>query len=220
MKRILLLNASPRQKGTSRCILDYMKKQIEAKGHTAIVLNLIDFFEEKMPFEELIQEMKAVDSIGFSISCYVNTFPYPSIWCLEKIADLIGNELNGKSVFAIAHGGMPYKDVHEPCLMVCECFAEQFGMTWLGGIIRGLSPLINGKPLEEAGGSGKKLIKALNLMIDDVLQERNISAKAQEVIKLGMPSIMNYPMVLILNALGKKDRKARGVVDFDRKPYL
>lgn len=197
-----------------------MKNQIEDKGHSALIINLIDFFEEKIPFENLLQEMHASDTTGLIISCYVNTVPYPSIWCLEKIAEMTGRELKGKRLFAFAHGGMPYNDVHEPCLSVCECFAEQSGMIWLGGVIRGLTPFINGKPLEQTGGTGKKIIKAINLMIDDIVQEKRISARAQEIININIPGIIISPLVFLLNLMGKKDRKSRGIVNFDRKPYL
>lgn len=55
---------------------------------------------------------------------------------------------------------------------------------------------------------------------NDVLEGRNISKEAQKCVDLNFPSVIAYPFAMVLNYAQQKDRKDRGVVDFDRRPYI
>ena len=219
MSDILLLNGSIRKNSTSQSMIDYMQEQITSKGHKVSTVALIDVFDQKIIIEELLNEIKKAETIGVIACCYVNTLAYPTIECLEKLAELGRKELKGKNLFAIGHGGMPYLDVHESCLLVCQCFAEQMQMKWLGGAIRGLTPVIDGKKLEKNVFLAKDIMKGLDLLTEDIVGKRSISPKVQKYFNICLPKVINYPLVAFLNYVGDKDRKTRGVTDFDIKVY-
>lgn len=216
---ILLLNGSARKNGTSQAMIYYMQEQITCKGHQVRTIAFIDVFDQKISMEEFLHEIKKAETIGIIASCYVNTLGYPTIECMEELVEVGKEALKGKSLFAIGHGGMPYLDVHESCISVCQCFAEHMQMKWLGGAIRGLTPLINGKKLEKGVFGAKDIMKGLDLLMEDVIDKRNISLKVQKYFNIGIPKLINYPLVVFLNYMGEKDRKVHGITDFDRKVY-
>lgn len=220
MKKLLLLNASVRKQGTSACIIEYMVERLLGQGIMVRTIALIDIFDQKITLQELLKQIKETECVGVISCCYVNTLPYPSIEVLEQLASQGKEILKGKKIFAIAHGGMPYLDVHEHCLSVCKCFAEQMQMEYIGGVIRGLTPIINGARLDGKATGVKKIVKGLDLLIDDVIHDRNISPKVQDAFNINIPRIINYPLVIFLNHIQKKERKAKGVINFDKQTYL
>lgn len=220
MKNVLLLNAAVRKKGTSTSFSHSMTKIAQMKGHQVKQADLIDYFDGKEPLAQLKEMMAESDLIGITIPCYVDTLPYPSIECLGKLMEDYDGEFEGKDFFAIAQGGMPYLDVHQPCIETSRHFAKAVKMNWLGGLICGLGPLINGKPLDQCGWIGKKFLGGLELMMEDVLGGSSISPHIQKKVTITIPKILNYPMAAMMTYSMKKQCEAHGVTDFDRKPYL
>lgn len=219
MKNILLLNGSVRKNGTSQSMLDYMQEQMNTKGQEISTIALIDVFDEKVSMEALLSKIEQAETIGIIACCYVNTLAYTTIECLERLAKVGKEELKGKNLFAIGHGGMPYLDVHEPCISVCQCFAEQMQMNWIGSAIRGVTPLINGKKLEKDVFLAKGIMKGLDFLLEDIQNNRSISSKVQKSFNICIPKVINHPFVALLNYVGDKDRKASGITNFDRQAY-
>lgn len=220
MQQLLLLNGSVRKQGTSKCFMEYIAEQLLKKGKAVRAIDLIDVFDHKIAMQELIGQIKAADCIGIVSCCYSNSLAYPTIVVLEQLARQGKEELKGKRIFAIAHGGMPYLDVHEHCILLCQCFANEMQMDYIGGAIRGLTPIINGEKLDEKNKMAKKIMKGLDLLVDDILNDRSISSKVQDIFNINIPSIVNYPLAAFMNHLQEKDRKAKGIINFDKQPYL
>ncbi|MGL4346010.1 MAG: NAD(P)H-dependent oxidoreductase [Cellulosilyticaceae bacterium] len=219
-KQVLILNAAPRKKGTSTSFAKAMVTLLEQKGHQGHIEDLIDYYDQKVSMDRLREKMTASDLVALVIPCYVNTLPAPAIWCLEQLAGRDRRALEGKGCFAIVQGGMPYLDVHEPCVRTTRLFAKQMKMQWLGGVIFGMGPMIDGKPLASVGGVGKKYLKGLERVMACVLDHQSITLQIQKKVTMPMPVILAYPMSVMLNTIGNKMRKEKGVKNFDCKPYL
>ncbi len=211
MKRILLLNGGVRKTGSSSMFLTELKKIMEAKGHKVKILHIIDHMDGKLSKEGLVAAIRGSDLVGLSCSCYVNTMPYSTINCLEDLLEEDKKAFIGREIFVIAHGGMPYLDVHEHIVRVVEVFAEKQGMKFLGGLICGLTPLINGKPLDERNFISKRIKKAFIQLSEEVLAGKVISSASQKNILSKIPTFLAYPMATFLTKAVVKDRAAHGI---------
>jgi len=218
-KRILLLNGSMRKKSTSLTIAKAFKEIIEKKGHKAQIIDVIDYFDNKDTIENLKELIANSDIIGMIAPCYVNTLPYADIWCLEKLVYEYQGEWKGKGFFAIAQGGMPDKQVHQSILDTSKHFAEETEMEWLGGLIIGMAPIINGAPLENFGFIGKKIIKGFDGAVEDIINDKVIASSLQKGLTINIPKVLYYPLSYFLNLNTKKTLKQNGVTDPYRQPY-
>ncbi|WP_069997223.1 NAD(P)H-dependent oxidoreductase [Cellulosilyticum sp. I15G10I2] len=218
-KRILLLNGSMRKNGTSVSIANTLKRQIETKGHQAEIVHIMDYYDRKYSIKHLKDLISQYNTIGIVAPCYVNTLPYADIWCFERLVEEFEDKWQGKGFFAIAQGGMPDNEVHQSILDVCSHFAKEVKMEWLGGLIIGLAPIINGAPLESTRFIGKRLIKPFDKMLEELLNDERVSNALQRRITLNLPKVLNYPLAFLLNQFIKSTIKKAGTVDPYRKPY-
>ncbi|PHV69326.1 hypothetical protein CS063_16385 [Sporanaerobium hydrogeniformans] len=211
MKKILLLNGGTRKTGSSSMFLTELKQIMEGKKHQVNILHVIDELDGKLTLEALVEAIEESDLIGISCSCFVNTLASPTIECLEKLLEVEEGVFKNKQIFVIAHGGMPYLDVHEHIVKVIDCFAEKKKMIFLGGLICGLTPLINGKPLDEGNFVSKRIKKAFMQLSEEVLSGKSISKATQKQIFFKIPYLAQYPLATFLTHTCIKDRLAHGI---------
>ncbi len=211
MKKIVLLNGGVRKTGSSSMFVTELKDIMEAKGNKVTILHIIDKWDGKLSKEELVAAIQESDLIGISCNDYVNTMPYSTIACFEELLEVEKEIFKGREIFVIAHGGMPYLDVHEHIVRVVENFAERKEMKFLGGLICGLTPVINGKPLDEGNFISKRIKKAFIQLCDEVLACKVISSATQKMIISKIPTLLAYPAAAIITRGVVKDRKAHGI---------
>lgn len=219
-KKLLILNGSHRRNGTSYSFSTTVKRLSEEKGSRAEIIHVIDCFESKVTIEELIKLIAESDIIAMVAALYADTLPYTSIWLFEKLADEYHNILKGKSFFVIGQCGFPDVTRLEPMINACKFFAEETEMKWLGALAFGGGSILNGKPLEELGKKGQKITSAFNLALEDVLEEKSISPRAQEELEIKMSKILFRPVAIYLNHIIRKTARQNGVKDVCRKVYL
>ncbi len=217
--KVLLLDGGMRKNGTSSSLAKTIKRQVENKGQTAEITRLVEYFDGKHMISELKTILNKSDIIGIIAPCYVNTFPYADIWCLEQLICGYQKEWQGKMLFAVAQGGMPDLKVHQSILHVSEHFAEETEMKWAGGLIIGMAPLIDGAPLENCGFIGRRLVKNMDRMVDRLLDFGHIPSALQNKITIDIPKILNYPLAFFLNYIVKSSLKKGGAGDPYHKPY-
>lgn len=218
-KSILLINAGMRKNGSSASFARTFKMIMQESGNIANIVHILDLYEDEKSIEKLENLISKHDIIGMFIPTYVNTLPYPVLLCMERLADK-GVRFEGKKFFAIAQGGMPYLNVHQPVLNTCKHFANEMGMKWQGGVICELAPIIDGADLEKAGFLGKRMIRSFKYMLKYILSGEKIPNRAQGMLTMKMPSILSYPLSAFLNFLFKKELKKKGITDINPKPYL
>ncbi|WP_105615279.1 NAD(P)H-dependent oxidoreductase [Vallitalea okinawensis] len=219
-KKLLIFNGSPRKKGTSFSFGRTLKILIEEAGHTAEILHVIDFFDEKISLEGLKYNIEKSDMIALVAPLYVDTLPYPVMWFLEKLAADFQTDLRGKNFFAIGQCGFPDITRNEPLIESCRLFAEETGMKWLGGLSYGGGAILNGKLVENLGKEGRKITAAFKLALEDALQGKQISSKSQELITVKIPRILLRPLAAFLNHQSRKLGKENGIKDLTKKVYL
>lgn len=220
IKNILILNGSPRKKGTSFSFTRTLKILAEKEGCNAQIVHVIDYFDGREELENLRELIAKSDIIGLTAPLYSDALPYVDIWMLEKLADTCAKELRGKSFFAIGQCGFPDITRIEPLLEECSFFAGETGMNWLGGLAYGGGSMINGANMEDLKKKGEKITKGFKLAIDNIIRGEKIPTGAQDLITVKIPSLMYRPLAALLNSMTKKRARESGNIDYKVKAYL
>ena len=121
MKEMLLINASPRTKGTSFVLLQMCKSYLEDKGHR---VELIHLYPSMSNTDEMWKAIMNADTLIFCGPCYINTYPADTIAFLEELS-AHKELLHGQSLYGIIQGGMPYVHTHESGLNLLDMFCRK-----------------------------------------------------------------------------------------------
>ncbi|MGE5678484.1 MAG: flavodoxin family protein [Pseudomonadota bacterium] len=219
-KRILLLNGSPRKKGTSFSFARTIKILAENKGCQADIIHILDYFDGREDINSLKELMEQADILAVSAPLYADTLPYADIWFLERLAALYGKELQGKGFFAVGQCGFPDITRIEPLLECCKYFAQETGMNWMGGLAYGGGGMIDGKHMEELGKKGERITEGFRLALDNVMRGDKIPVEAQELLNFRIPRLLFGLLAAFLNSKAGKLAKESGNPDYGRKVYL
>lgn len=219
-RKLLLLNGSPRKKGTSFTFARTLMSLAEQLGNSAQIVHVYDYFDGKEEMTKLLELLRQSDIIGLLAPLYVDTLPYPDLWLLEKLSKEKDLLLEGKSFFAIGQCGFPDITRCEPLIDTCMYFAQECKMNWLGGLGYGGGPMINGALLEELGKKGEKMTLAFKRALEAVFDNKTIPIQCQELLTLNIPKWLYRPLAMYLNNHSKKEAKKQGVKDIRLKAYL
>lgn len=219
-RRILLINGSPRKKGTSFSFARTLAALAGQVGSSASIEHMIDYYDGRKSLEHLREQVVQSDIIGLSSPLYYDSLPGPTVWLFEQLQREMPEVLQGKTFFAVSQCAYPFATLCEPLLASCHCFAEATGMRWLGGLGYGFGVLIDGADLDRLGRKGRKITKALRLALEAVLQGQPVPAEAQELLMIRIPRILYRPLAVAMNGLIWLKARRLGVKDLDRKVYL
>lgn len=81
-------------------------------------------------------------------------------------------------MFVITNSGFPEIEASKSAITTCRLFARDVNFKWLGGITVAPGTLIDGGKL---GKTYKKLISALNLIAEDICNDKKISKEVFEL---------------------------------------
>ncbi|HWQ29419.1 MAG TPA: NAD(P)H-dependent oxidoreductase [Negativicutes bacterium] len=87
-KKLLLINGSPRKKGTSASFARTIKILAESNGSQADIIHIIDYFDGREDIDSLKELIEQADIIAVSAPLYADTLPYADIWFLERFSAL------------------------------------------------------------------------------------------------------------------------------------
>jgi hypothetical protein len=219
-KRLLLFCGSPRKKGTSFSFARTIGKLAEAKGCIAEIYYIYDYFSGTKSLADLRTLIAGGDIIGLAAPMYVDTWPAPVIWWMEKLADGMKPELRGKRFFALAQNGFPDITLFPPMLETSRLFAESVGLKYLGGLGYAGGAIIDGALLEDLGKKGERITSGLRLALDDILADRQILPQAQKALTIQFPKSLYWPIALMLNRRTRQLAKKSGIKNLKHKPYL
>ncbi len=118
--------------------------------------------------QSLIEQIKQIintDIIIFSLPIYENSVPGLILEFFELLYQY-KDKLSDKprKMLVISNSGFSEPEANRCAIDCCRLFAREMGFSWMGGF--GVPPgtLINGRKLEEEGGTYKKLINLLSIM--------------------------------------------------------
>ena len=219
-KKILLINGSPRKKGTSVSFARTIKMLALNLGDTAEIVHAIDYFDRKKELTNFYNLAAESDVIAMIAPIYSDALPFFDIWLMEKMADEPGCDLKNKGFFAVGQCGFPDITRVDPLIDECRLFASQTGMKWLGGLAYGGGAMIDGKHLENLGKKGEKITRSFEIALENIREDKKIPPACQDLIALKIPKILYWPLVAYLNNKIKKGAKENGNADIMKKAYL
>ena len=151
---------------------------------------------------------------------YVDSLPAPVIAALEKIATHRSTGKISQRFAAIANCGFPEAHHNDTALAICEQFAHQMDMTWLGSLaLGGGEGLVHGVPLNELDGRAIPLKKSLELAAVSLALGMPIPQQARDL--LARPFIPNWQYKLLGRLGWKQQARQYGVEKtLKRQPYL
>ena len=97
----------------------------------------------------------------------------------------------------VANCGFPEARQCATALAICRQFARETGMGWAGGLALGAGPLLDRRPLREAGDVARPVMQALDLAAAALAEGQDVPAEAVEL--MGRPLISRWRYVLTSN---------------------
>ncbi|MFT4145457.1 MAG: NAD(P)H-dependent oxidoreductase [Mobilitalea sp.] len=215
MKKMLLINVSPRTKGTSFTMLQMCKKYLEGRGYQTELFHL---YQNLTHMNKLITAAADADTIIISGPCYINTYPADTIALLKELLTY-KEMLQGKSLYGIIQGGMPYAHTHESGLSLLDIFCKKCGMFFKGGFVMGMGAYLDGKPLTKLP-NGKKVIRQLNIFFQHMEKDEISPPEVYRKAQFKLPGIFFKVMVKKMNQNIDRDLQSHGIDVNQRNPYL
>ncbi len=173
-RNILLLVGSPGgASSTSASLGHYILDQLAVQGFVTTELNI----QSEVQSSDLQTFCKTIDDaeiILLTFPLYVDSLPAPVINTLELIRDRrVKSPVNNQKLIAIVNCGFPEASHNEWALAICEQFAQEAGIHWMGGLSLGMGGVVHGKPVSELGGIGTNIVNALDLVVESIVQKED-----------------------------------------------
>ena len=202
MKNTLIVNMSPRPKGTSAMLAGMCAEYLEKCGHRVARVNL--YQELKSP-EKLHDMVNGADTLVLSGPCYINTYPADVTAFLEGMAAR-PEILHGQAIYGIIQGGMPYAHTHESGLSMLQVFARYCGLNDLGGFVMGMGAMLNGGPIDRLFNA-RKVRRQLEIFFAHVSRGEPSPAQVYLDAQMKMPFIACKALAMVANR--SIDREAK-----------
>lgn len=219
MKKMLILNGSPRRRKTSFRFSEAIQKQAESRGVEAQIMHIIDAFESADAMDEVLLEVETADYLGLVAPLYVDYLPYPVLWFMEESVNRDIHVKENAKFFAVSQCGFPDVRLLEPVLGACQIYAKKMNREWVGGIGYGGGAILDGIPMEELGKQGETIIRAFSMMVEDIVNDREIREAVQAEMTVKIPRLLYRPLAFYLNHRSKREAKKNGVRDLWAQPY-
>ena len=128
-----------------------------------------------------------------ALPLYVDTLPFIVTKTLELIAEhrRVNASTKRQRLVVIVNCGFPEAQHCATAIKVCEQFARETGIEWLGGLALGGGEAINGQPLRNLGGMMRHAVAALDLTADAIANDQPVPQRAIDLMgKLFIPKWM------------------------------
>jgi len=199
---VLIINASPRLKGTSAMLAAMCAERLEKGSSRVRQVNLYPALKNP---ETLYASAGRVDTLVIIGPCYVNTYPADVTAFLEGLAAR-PEALKGQRLYGIIQGGMPYAHTHEGGLVMLELFARKCGLQYLGGFVMGMGAMLDGGPIDKLLNA-RKVKRHLNAFFEHILNGEPSPRQLYLDAQLKLPAFAWRLLAMIANRGIDKQRK-------------
>jgi hypothetical protein len=127
-------------------------------------------------------------------------------------------ESKEQRLVAISNSGFLEPERSGAAIAICRKFAKETGIGWVGGLVFGGGPFIDGKPLDKAGKRVAKLKQGLKIAAADLAMGNDISDEASTLVSAPVVSEWFYIFMagVIWRIQGWKNRTFHRLHD---RPY-
>lgn len=214
MKKVLIMNLSPRKKGTSAMLAHRCQEFLEKGNNHVTLMHLYAHLNDLDSVLTGINESKTIMMIG---PCYIDTYPADTMYLLEAM-EKNQEILHGQDLYGIIQGGMPYVHTHESGLRTLACFASENNLNYQGGFVIGLGAMLNGQSLDKLP-NGKKVEKQFELFLNHVSKDEASPKSLYDEAQLKMPGWVYGMMAKAMNRKIDRECRKMGIRDNEKSPY-
>lgn len=214
MKKVVIINLSPRKKGTSMMLANRCREFLSVRDYQVEILHLYPNLKNLSALMAAINEVQSIIMVG---PCYINTYPADTVYLLEEL-EKNRDVLHGQDLYGIIQGGMPYVHTHESGLKMLELFAGENDLSFKGGFVIGMGAMLNGQPLDKLL-NGKKAERGFQHFLENVAKQEKSSSELYNQAQLKMPGMVYYLMAKMMNRKIDKERRGKGIGDQVKSPY-
>lgn len=211
----IIINLSPRKKGTSNMLTEYFADRLKSEVN---VIETCDLYSHLDKMDNLLNKIKASDTIVLIGPCYVDSFPADTINLLMAMSSKEGI-LHGQSLYGFIQGGMPYIHTHEHGINLLSCFSDKADVNFKGGFVMGGGAILDGKPLDHIIGA-KKMVPAVNEFIENIKNNKFSPEELYMNAITKMPALIAKMLAFIMNKMIKKSLKEKGIDYKVPSPYM
>lgn len=211
----IIINLSPRKKGTSNMLTDYFADRLKSEANIIETCDLYSYLDK---MDNLLNKIKASDTIVLIGPCYVDSFPADTINLLMAMSSKEGI-LHGQSLYGFIQGGMPYIHTHEHGINLLNCFGDKADVNFKGGFVMGGGAILDGKPLDKIIGA-KKMVPAVNEFIENIKNNKFSPEELYMNAITKMPTLVTRLLAFMMNKMIKKDYKEKGIDYKATSPYI
>ena len=225
MTKALLLMGSPRgRKSSSNSICIYLQELFSKNGfetQNPIFLRTSVTSDEKI--NDMLTALEKADIIVLVAPLYDDTSPAIVVETMEAMASE-SRKFANKRFFPIINCGLaePFH-ITEVAIPIYHKFATTIGLQWVGSLALGAGEGIQGKDgklLQDTGGFGKKVMKALDRVVEAFVTKSDFGDEALEIfsLKIYYNRVMRKFMNWVNNRSWKKAAAKKGE-KVDACPY-
>lgn len=220
IKNTLLLVGSPREsKSNSFSLGSFLMKMLSEEGVETTTMMVKDMIESEQRVEDMLLEIDKTELIVLAFPLYVDSLPAMDIKLLQIILEHRSGSTDRKGFIPIVNCGFPEAHHNGTAISICRNFASRANLEWRGGLSLGGGMAIGGKPLEEAGGVARNVIKSLKMAAQSLAMEESIPKESEE--RMALPVAPKWLFVRLGNRWWKKQAKENGVVEeLNARPYF
>jgi multimeric flavodoxin WrbA len=214
---ILMIVGSPRLRtSNSYSIAHYITQGLEKLRWNTDLMFAHKAFSSDEILHELIQKAQNASIIGIIFPLYVDAVPGPLVNVLTQLCEYHRQENTEQKVFAIVNQGFPEPHQSNLALEIIDQFTKEYHAMYLGGYGIGAGGVIGGMPIEQIKHRSKQLVKALDLTIQSLHQQRSLSNQAEQL--LSKPIFSKSLYLTFGNMAWKKQANKHGVKNLYQKP--
>jgi len=215
MRNIVAINTSPRKQGTSAMLLGRLKHHLDMRGDRVHILHL---YSNLNHLQTIMSAVSTADTIVICGSCYWNTYSADTIKLLEDLSAQ-PEILQGKNLYGIIQGGMPYTHTHVSGLNMLKMFSNKSGVTYQGGFVMGLGAMLDGQSLSKLP-NGKKVERQLLIFFEHIHNGEKSPDSVYEKALLKIPGFALRIIAALGNRQINKALNAQGIDVRQPSPYL
>ncbi len=204
-KNILVIAGSPAaRQSNSESLANYMAGCLTERSCAVSSISL----RAAMPSPQgLLEQVKNAHVLVLSVPLYENSLPGLVVAFFELLLEQ-RDELSGKprDLFVISNSGFAEPRELDSLLEHCRLFARDMGFGWAGGLAVSPGTLIDGKKLEETGGTYKKIMTILDTAAEKINrgEDVNVYVESQPARPLIAPFMYRLIGRLMQNSTIKK----------------
>jgi len=171
MKALLLVGSPKGKAGASYVLGGALARKLEARGVECGEMTVAEVLRSTEDQHALHKALDAADVVIVSFPLYFDQLPAPLVQALELVAErrkggFAASPWSGpavQKVAAIVQCGFPETAHNGPAVEIMRQFAREAGFEWAGALAMGMGGAVARKPLDNAGGMVRGVVKALDL---------------------------------------------------------